>query len=278
MNLKAHDNSDGDYLLQLRNLLISLDLDHDLWHGYMRKLDLILILAVVSLFVYWILIIINPLILGPFHAAYDWFLDFSVLLGYPGAFIISLIGNATILLPFPYIGVPFILGGVQTVPSGPFIFDPWLIGLVSGIGATIGEMTGYAIGYAGGELIKEEQRSRIRDLALQHPKLTPFLLWFVAATPIPDDVLVVPLGASKYPWWKVLAPQLIGKTMFLTGIAWAGRLSLSWIGNLLIGDPTSLLSKSIEVVALLLVILAVYLMVRMDWTSYSRGNTDNLNN
>ncbi len=234
---------------------------------------MILILAVVVLFAYWILIVTNPLILGPFHAAYDWFLDFTVLLGYPGTFIISLIGNATILLPFPYVGVPFILGGVQSIATGPFLFDPWLIGFVSGVGATIGEMTGYAIGYAGGELIKEEQRSSIRDLALQHPRLTPVLLWFVAATPIPDDVLVVPLGASKYPWWKVMIPQLIGKSMFLAGVAWAGRLSLGWIESLLVGDPTGMLSKSIEVMALLFVILAVYLMVRLDWTQYTQSES-----
>ncbi len=244
----------------------------------MRRLDLILILAVTILLVYWILIVVNPFILSPLYVAYEWFLDFSILLGYPGTFIISLIGNATILLPFPYIGVPFIMGGVQSIPADSFLFDPWLIGIASGVGATIGEMTGYAIGYAGGELIQEEKRSRIRCIALQHPRLTPFLLWLVAATPIPDDVLVVPLGASKYPWWKVIFPQLIGKSMFLIGVAWAGRLSLGWIESLLVGDPTSLLSRSIEVMALLLVILAVYLMVRLDWTRYMQGQFDQLDN
>jgi uncharacterized membrane protein YdjX (TVP38/TMEM64 family) len=92
------------------------------------------------------------------------------------------------------------------------------------------------------------------------------VLWFLAVTPIPDDVLVVPLGAAKYPWWKVILPQFIGKTMFLTAIAYSGRLSLGFVESIIASmDPTSVISRLIEVSALLLVILAVYALVRIDW-------------
>ncbi|NHJ14062.1 MAG: hypothetical protein EAX95_10325 [Candidatus Thorarchaeota archaeon] len=234
----------------------------------LKKIDKALILAVSLLFVYWILIIVEPAILSPLSILYQWMRDFAVALGYWGSFLFSLIGNATVLFPFPYIGFPFILGGAQSSPSGPFVFDPWLIGIVSGIGAAIGEMTGYLLGYAGGEFIKEEKRSVFRNYALSHPRSTPILLWFLAVTPIPDDVLVIPLGAAKYPWWKVVLPQLLGKSMFLAAVAWGGRLGLSWIEEFAFANPLNAVSETMEVIVILAVVIVLYLMVRFDWVSH----------
>jgi membrane protein YqaA with SNARE-associated domain len=207
---------------------------------------------------------------SPVIAVYDLILDFASLAGYQGSLIVSFLGNATILFPFPYIGVPFILGGLRDGLTNEFLFDPWLVGLVSGFGAMLGELTGYAIGYGGGSLIEVEKRNSFRDFVQRYPRLTPIVLWFLAATPIPDDVLVVPLGAAKYPWWKVAIPQLVGKSMFLMAIAWTGRLGLAWIGDFLGGlDPTSVVTKSIEVAGFLLVILAIYIMVKVNWPEVS---------
>jgi membrane protein YqaA with SNARE-associated domain len=195
------------------------------------------------------------------------------VLGYPGAFIISAVGNATILVPFPYVGAAFILGGLRDEITLAFFFDPWVIGIFAGIGAMLGEMTGYFIGYGGGKLIDENQTSSFKSFIDAHPRTTPFVVWFLAATPIPDDVLVVPLGAARYPWWKVAIAQLIGKTMFLMGIAWSGRIGLDFVGSILGNtNPLSILSRVIEVVSILLMIIAIYLLVRMDWNSLVGNN------
>ncbi len=234
----------------------------------MRKSDMLLILSVTILSVYLVIGFFYPNLVSPFAVIYNLLLDFSLVLGYPGAFIISFLGNATILFPFPYVGVPFILGGLTDEVTSAFVFDPWIIGLVAGLGAMIGEMTGYFIGYGGGMLIDQNQRNRFREFIEKYPKTTPFILWFLAATPIPDDVLIIPLGAARYPWWKVAAPQLIGKTMFMMAIAWAGRIGLDFVGTLLVGtDALNLVSRVTEVVVLLFVIVAIYLLVRIDWTS-----------
>ena len=207
-----------------------------------------------------------PDLASPFAVVYSLLLDISLVLGYTGAFIVSFFGNATILFPFPYIAVPFILGGITDEVTSMFVFDPWIIGIVAGFGALIGEMTGYIIGYGGGKLIDQEQRNGFRKFIESHPRATPLVLWFLAATPIPDDILIVPLGAARYPWWKVALPQLIGKTMFMIAIAWAGRFGLDIIETIFGGsNPLSLVSRGIEVIALLSVIVAVYLLVRIDW-------------
>ncbi|MFW9809268.1 MAG: VTT domain-containing protein [Candidatus Thorarchaeota archaeon] len=229
-----------------------------------KRADKLLIISVSFLFVYLVVGMVYPTFSSPFAAAYNVLLNLSLSIGYPGTFIISILGNATVLFPFPYIAVPFIMGGL-TVGS-VFVFNPWVIGIVSGIGAMLGEMTGYFIGYGGGSLINEDQRTKFKMFIESHPRATPIVLWFLAATPIPDDILIIPLGAARYPWWKVAVPQLVGKTMFLMGIAWAGRFGLEFIGLLFGGtDPLSLFSRVIEVVALLLVVVAIYIVVRIDW-------------
>ena len=204
--------------------------------------------------------------MNPFSIAFNLLIDLSLILGYGGALIVSLIGNATILFPFPYIGVPFVLGGLTDEVTSMFVFDPWLIGVVAGFGALIGEMTGYLIGYGGGKLIDQEQTNGFKHYIENHPRATPLVLWFIAATPIPDDVLIIPLGAARYPWWRVAIPLFIGKTMFLMAIAWAGRFGLDFVEAIFGGtNQFSLVSRSIEVIALLSVIISIYLVVRIDW-------------
>jgi membrane protein YqaA with SNARE-associated domain len=236
--------------------------------SHMRLSDMIFLGSVTVLLIYWVIILVVPGFLGPLQLMYSWLVNLTLLIGYPGAFIVSFLGCATILLPFPYVGVPFILGGFRDLAMDVFAFDPWIVGLVAGVGAALGEMISYLIGYGGGALIDENQKSGFRDFVQKYPRTTPLVLWFLAVTPIPDDVLLVPLGAAKYSWWRVFLPQWVGKTMFLTAIAWAGRIGMDWIGLLLGGtDLNNAFTKSIEVIGLLLVILAIYFIVRTNWSN-----------
>ncbi len=59
---------------------------------------------------------------------------------YWGAFLISLIGNATVILPGAVLPILSAIGIVLYPVTGPF--GPIAIGLVGGIGAAMGEMTG----------------------------------------------------------------------------------------------------------------------------------------
>ncbi len=234
----------------------------------MRKSDILLLISLVALMLYFFLSVIIQDLVSPIAIIYDWLLDVSLVLGYLGDFLVSFLGNATVLIPFPYMGVTFILGGLMDEATSEFLFDPWLVGLLSGLGAVFGEMTGYLIGYSGGQLIDKNQRNAFGNYVDEHPRAIPFVLWFLAVTPLPDDVLILPLGAARYPWWKVMIPQFIGKTMFMTFVAWSGRIGLSIIGTLIGStDPTSLVSRGVEVTSVFLIVLAIYVLVRIDWTA-----------
>ncbi len=62
--------------------------------------------------------------------------------GYLGAFLISIFGGATIIVPVPMLAVVFALGGVMKYPV--------FVGLAAGLGETVGALTIYMTGYGGG--------------------------------------------------------------------------------------------------------------------------------
>ncbi len=72
--------------------------------------------------------------------------------GYLGAFLISIFGGATIIIPVPMLAVVFALGGVMHYP--------WLVGAAAGLGDTLGALTIYMTGYGSGaalDIIKHEK-------------------------------------------------------------------------------------------------------------------------
>ena len=64
--------------------------------------------------------------------------------GYLGAFLISIFGGATIVVPVPMLAVVFALGGVMSYP--------WLVGIAAGLGETVGALSIYMTGYGGGAI------------------------------------------------------------------------------------------------------------------------------
>ncbi len=233
----------------------------------MRTLDKMFIISITLVAVYWVVSLAVPDIGSPMIALYEWMVESAVVMGYAGTAIISFLGSASVIIEIPFVIVPFVLGGLRSSPTGPFLFNPWLIGLLSGVGATLGDMVSYVLGHTGARLLKEGEAKKFREFIDAHPTATPLVIWFLAVTPLPLDPAVVSLGAAKYPWWKVLIPSLVGEIIFLMGVAWAGRFSLDWVLALLgVGGPATILSRTSEVLGIVLLVLSVYLVVRLDWS------------
>jgi uncharacterized membrane protein YdjX (TVP38/TMEM64 family) len=142
--------------------------------------------------------------------------------GYPGVFL-SLLANATIILPAPGIAITFAAGGV---------FDPFWVGVAAGTGAALGELTGYLAGYSGrGVLEGTAIYQRLLELTRRFGKWTVLVL---AIIPNPFfDVAGAAAGALRMPLPTFLLWATIGKLIKMWAVAYAGALSIDWVLRLL---------------------------------------------
>jgi membrane protein YqaA with SNARE-associated domain len=142
--------------------------------------------------------------------------------GYPGIFIISLLANATILLPAPGVAVVFAMGSV---------FAPQWVALAAAAGATLGELSAYAAGFGGQAIIERTSTyARILPWMRRYGGLTTFLL---AAIPNPFfDLAGMAAGALRMPLVTFLFWCLLGKSVKMLLFAYTGAYSIDWLSRL----------------------------------------------
>lgn len=136
-----------------------------------------------------------------------------------GLFVISILGNATIILPAPVILTAFVGGA---------IFNPFVVAFLVALGATIGELTGYMVGYGGQAIVdKEVKLQKVRGWMAKHGLWTLFIL---AAVPNPlFDLAGIIAGATRIPVYKYFVVVLLGKIIKFGVFAYLGANSIGLI-------------------------------------------------
>jgi membrane protein YqaA with SNARE-associated domain len=112
--------------------------------------------------------------------------------GYIGVFAISVLTSSSIVVPLP--------GWILIATMGA-VLNPVLVGIISGVGGTLGEVTGYVFGY-GGRLAIEHASiySRMVNWMQRWGSLTIFVL---ALIPNPlFDIAGATAGLLRFPLWK----------------------------------------------------------------------------
>jgi membrane protein YqaA with SNARE-associated domain len=143
--------------------------------------------------------------------------------GYPGIFAISLLGNATLILPAPSLAVVFAMGRV---------LHPLLVGLCAGPGEALGEITGYLAGYSGRAVIENRAMyERLEGWMRRYGGLTVFVL-SVIPNPL-FDLAGIAAGVLRYPPWRFLLFCWMGKTIKTIAFAYAGAYSISFMERFL---------------------------------------------
>ena len=123
--------------------------------------------------------------------------------GYAAVFLVGVISNATLVLPVPGLAVSSVLGGV---------FNPWIVGIVAGLGQALGELTGYMAGYSGQVWVDEHPR--YRRLVVWTQKYGLFAVFVMALFPNPlFDVAGMAAGVLRLPVWKFLLSCAAGKVI-----------------------------------------------------------------
>ena len=141
--------------------------------------------------------------------------------GYPGIFLLSILANATVLLPAPGVLFVFAMGAV---------FHPIGVAVAAGLGAALGELSGYLAGFSGQAIVENAQvYNRLRGWMERHKVLSYLAVLTLAFIPNPlFDLAGVSAGALKMPIPVFLLFCAIGKILKMLLFAYAGASSLNW--------------------------------------------------
>ena len=183
---------------------------------------------------------------------WTWMIELVTIYGYLGAFVVCVLGNISIIIPIPFALVVYAFGST---------LNPLLLGLVSGLGSTLGEMFSYFLGWGGRKVIESRYVSRldaVEKLIDRYGALTVFLF---ALLPLPDDLLLIPLGMMKYDIKKTFIAMLLGKTLMCTLLAYSGAFSFSYLRDIFTSG--GIVGGVASIILLVVIIIA---MIKIDWT------------
>jgi membrane protein DedA with SNARE-associated domain len=188
------------------------------------------------------------------------FFNFGLELEYLGIVLFSFVLSVIVFIPIPHFPV------LMTAALNKN-FDPTLIALCGTIGAVTGKMIIFYGSYYGRKMILSDNTKK-RMLPLQ--RLLSRYGWigvFIAATtPIPDDIVYIPLGLAKYSPLKFASALFAGK--FLLGevvVVASIYFGRPFIEYLLAeaSDPESLVTVAAIMVAITVVM--IYYFIKIDW-------------
>ncbi len=150
--------------------------------------------------------------------------------GYAGAFLISIVGGATILIPVPMLAVVFALGGVMEYT--------WLVGFAAGLGETVGALTIYMTGDGSGAALHHYADghahtvyNRILRLIEKRGGITLFLLSAILNPFFYPAALAA--GAAHFGLRRYFWIAFAGKTIKGMTVAYAGFFGLRGLLHLL---------------------------------------------
>lgn len=147
--------------------------------------------------------------------------------GYFGAFVISILGGATIIIPVPMLAVVFALGGILKYT--------WLVGLSAAMGEVAGALIIYMTGHGAGAAIynratndkpgrMQAAYNRVMGLMERRGSLTLFLLAAVINPFFYPAALAA--GAMRFGIRKYFLICFMGKTVKCMTVVYAGYWGL----------------------------------------------------
>ncbi len=175
-----------------------------------------------------------------------------------GAFIVSLLGNA-----IPYTTVPYLLWIALTAPEYRDPLTKAAVVVAAGVGAALGKMIVYSMGRAAHTVLPEHVKENMELFARLFEKWGFFAIFLFAASPLPDDILYIPLGVAGYNPLLFFVAVALGKIV-ITAVAVAfGDILASFTGG---GASPEFIAAMIAISIVVTVIIA-----RIDWYRVTRA-------
>ena len=184
---------------------------------------------------------------------------FTPEVGYLGLAIVSFFGSLIPFVPIP----SFVL--VATMAVGEQ-FDIHVLVLIAALTSTAAKQIIFYISYGGRKIISEKTKKRMKPFQKLVKRYGGSAAFVAAATPIPDDLVYIPLGLAKYNPKRFFVATLLGKIILYYVIVLISHyMGLSLLEPILqdIEDP---LPVYVGIIILgLAMTITVILLLRLNW-------------
>ncbi len=140
-------------------------------------------------------------------------------LGYGAVAAAVLLASGGLVVPVPALAITC---------TTATILNPVAVAVIAGLAGTLGELTGYFLGYTGSGVFERRRfYHRVEGWMRRRGWL---LLFVISAVPNPlFDVAGIAAGALRYPLWRYLVVVGLGKQVKFLMVAYACYFSLQWI-------------------------------------------------
>ena len=184
---------------------------------------------------------------------------FASEVGYIALSLVTFFGSLIPFVPIP----SFVVLATMAVGDQ---FNIHVLAILGAVTATLAKMIIFSVSYGGGRIISEKTRKRMKPFERLAKKYGGAAAFVAAATPIPDDLIYIPLGLAKYNPKKFFIATLTGKfVLSYTIVLIAHFVGLSILDPLLenIKDPSTIYLGMIVFGVILTVM--IILLLRLDW-------------
>ena len=179
-----------------------------------------------------------------------------------GYIILALVNFIGALVPFvPLPG--FLLLATMSVGSE---YDLHILALVSAISATVAKQIIFFLSFGGRKILNPKTRKRMKPFERLVKKYGAAAAFFAAATPMPDDIIFIPLGLAKYNAKRFFVATLAGKIVLSYIIVFISHyIGLSFVEPFLenVDDPTPVYIGILIFGAMMTGV--VLLVLKLDW-------------
>ena len=184
---------------------------------------------------------------------------FAPEVGYIGLTLVSFFGSLIPFVPLP----SFLLLATMSVGDA---FDLHLLAIISAVTATAAKVIVFTVSYEGRRIIGKESRKRMRPFERLVKRYGAGAAFFAAATPMPDDLIYVPLGLAKYNPKRFFIATLTGKLVLSYAIVFISHyMGLSLVEPLLEDvEDVSTIYIGIAIFAAMMTSVVI-LLLKLDW-------------
>jgi membrane protein DedA with SNARE-associated domain len=146
--------------------------------------------------------------------------------------------------------------------------DPFTLGLLVALGSASAKFIHYLVTFFVGGFLSEERREHLGKVNSRVGKWAFAALFIAAATPIPDEPVIIPLGLMKYNPAKFCLAMFLGKISITVPGAYLGQLGQGALSSLIT-------QEALIVLSIILTVAITIILLRIDVTKTVRKTKRN---